>query len=172
MIQTKFQGQTLLLNKDKHHLTYSLNDFYKVYKNERKDDPHLTRKDYVKAMKRIFELIADEMIYEKNPYNPRVGLGRFGIIKKKSGRRQLDYPKTLELGKPVYHTNRHTGGYHFEFKWEKMSYKCNVRNKKYYRFKPVKAVKKKLATHIKELANDPYKKGYDCLSQLPVYEQA
>lgn len=172
MIPMKCQEQILKLNKDKTLLSYSVNDFYKKYKKERRDVRHLTQKQYRKAILKVFYYISQDIIETGIPYNPKVLIGRFGIVKRKSKNKVVDFKKTKEIGKTVYFTNLHTSGYYFRWFWEKFTSKCRFKNKRYYKFVRNRNLKKRLHKHIMKLSNDPYSKDYDCLSQLPIYEQS
>jgi hypothetical protein len=163
------QEQTLKLNKDKKHLTYSIGDFYEKYSQDRKDIDHLSRKQYIRIIKRLFKLIALDIIKTTVPFNPKVGLGRFGIVKRSNSRKGINWKLTKKLGKKIYYTNAHTNGNYFRWHWEKGP-KCYFNNKKFYSFSVVRSLKKELSNYIMQREKDPTLKPYDALSQLPPYE--
>ena len=165
----KHQEQTLKLNKNKLTLCYSLSDFYDKYAEERSLVRSLDRKQYLSALKQVFALIAQAMIETNRPYNPKVGLGRFGIVKRNPRKRKVDWNLSKIHDKIIYHRNSHSEGCYFRWHWEK-SNKCFFRNKTLYSFSPVRSLKKSLYEHIIKLDKDPTKKSYDALRELPPYE--
>jgi hypothetical protein len=158
------------LNKDKRHLCYSLNDFHKKYAKERKKIEHLSKKDYFRILKKIFLNIAIQTMKGGRPFNPKVGLGRFGIIKVKSNNTTINWKETVKHKRHILYKNSHTNGFFFRWVWEKNTSKCNFKNKRYYSFSVVPAIKKLLHEHIMEKEEDPYQRPFDALTQLPPYE--
>lgn len=165
----KHQGQDRRLNKNKKVLCYSINDFHPSYKNSRGSVSHLNKADYSRIMKKVFSAIAEYAITERRPYNPKIGLGRFGVVKRKCKTTSIDWKETKEHGKHIFYRNSHTDGHYFRWHWEKTT-KCNLRSKKLYSFSVVPKVKELLHNHIMKLENDPFSRPYDTLTNLPPYE--
>jgi len=113
---------------------------------------HCGRKDYEHVMKRLNELIAEQMVKGellclKLPH----GLGEIRMEKHftpDDHRRRIDFKKTKELGMTIYHDNSHSHGYFGEMKYDKS--KARYRNKTIYSFEPVRAVSRGMAKEIIE----------------------
>lgn len=163
------QEQILKLNKNKRVYGFSITDFYDDYATDRKDIKHLTRQQYCRIMKKLFREMAREIMHTLVPYNPRIGLGRFGIVKQLRKTKPIDWKLTRQLGKVIYHKNSYTNGNVFKWHWEK-KHKCFFANKGLYTFTPVRSLKRELASYIKGLDKDPTKKPFDALTHLPPYE--
>jgi hypothetical protein len=165
----KHQEHNPRLNKNKKRLCYSINDFHSSYKKSRKAIDHLDKKDYTRIMKRVFAEIAEYSIKERRPYNPKIGLGRFGVVKRKCKTTSINWKASKEHGKHIFYRNSHTNGHYFRWHWERTT-KCNLRGKKLYSFSVVPRIKDMLHNHIMKLEGDPYSKPYDTLTNLPPYE--
>lgn len=96
------------------------------------------------------------------------GIGSFAISKTKPKRTinlngkelivmAVDWPKTLKLGKKVYHLNNHTDGYRFKWRWfihDSRFKHCDI-----WVFKPSRVSSRKLAEYLKR-PNSPYPQIY------------
>ena len=155
------------------YLVYTITDFYESYEKEYKElSNQLTKKQYIKVIKHIMYLIREEIIMNNKVYRPNNLIGRFGIVKRKrkvgfNNKLSIDWKKTKEHNKYIYHLNKHTENSYFRWTWEKNSYHCRFRNKSLYNFRPVRESKRMLARYINKKAADPYQKPYDCLTELP-----
>lgn len=69
----------------------------------------------------------------------------------------IDWKKTKEAGKHIYHLNYHTGGYKFRWMWFKR--KAKFKHKDVFIFKPNRVPSRKLAQYLK-LPNSPYPQIY------------
>lgn len=158
------------------HYSKTIKDFYKEYKKYKKSQglkvsEILTYNQYRDIIRDVFKEISQSIIFDQRPfYMPH----RLGTILITSFKTNLDPSKewvidknlSKKYGKRILHTNHHTFGWCYKFKW--VTNYVNFRNKAYYVFK---AIKSKYATennvgrgafskHIKEIADDPKSKSY------------
>lgn len=163
--------------KSKHHLCYTIRDFGKLYLKDMKsagkrEEEIIPQVTYRNLMKDFFKLLAIEIIrsayFFRIPYH--LGLIRIRKFKTKVGSPgSINWKETRRLGKHVYHTNKHTDGYYFRWRWMKSSIHAAFRNSNYYHFRVTETRKepdvgvKGLSSWIMECAQDPYKKDYDVL---------
>ena len=155
--------------RGKTHLTYTLSEIYEIYKQDRQDWPHLPdRRKWLKVAKKLLYELSLLIIRENLLFKIPVRMGKIGIKKSKNHSKfRIDWAKTKEVGKVMYHLNHHTDRYYFRWYWSRKS--AMFTNKYFYSFKPIddkarrKIGKRGLAAWIKKLGNDPYKKDYDCL---------
>lgn len=157
-------------NNPKYHLTYTFNDFQKMYSKDDTIEDKLDKSTFLNILKDFFQEIKNEIIY--NQYNffiPKSSTAlRIKKIKNKSDFSflKLDYKKSRELNKKVYHLNNHSNGFYFRFYWDKRRDVSNrIKYKVLYRFYPVRTVKKELSDHIINSAKDPHSKEYDVLKR-------
>lgn len=148
-----------------YHLTYTISDFYNLYKKEHKNG--LSRKEYMGAMTEFFVELRIEIIEKRYNFRMPFRLGDIRIKKcKHTGdldAHRIDWKKTKELNKKVYHLNIHTGRYYFKWVWNKIHSGIKVKNRNFYHFRPVRASTRHLAKHIKESSSNPEVRDYDCL---------
>lgn len=160
-------------NRAKNHLTYTLEEIYQIYVEDRADwDNVINKKDWMRVAKRILYDLSILIIKENFIFHMPNRLGKIGIRKRKnSGERlRVDWKKTKETGVLSHHLNRHTDWYYFQWHWDRRtSANCVFTNKSFYAFKPTddkkrrKVGKRGLAAWIIELSQNPYKRDYDCL---------
>ena len=103
------------------------------------------------------------------------GFGEISIHKWKPKRRRkipdgrevnnlpIDWKKTRELGKKVFHLNHHTGGYKCRWVW--FATAARFKHSQIFNFKPNRAPSRKLAQYLK-LPNSPYIQKYRHWSKL------
>lgn len=93
------------------------------------------------------------------------GLGEFAVKRKKVKKivnygegdkikLPIDWKKTKELGKRVYHFNYHTDGYRFAFKWFIPT--ARFRYSEFFVFKPYRNTSRLLKTYIDNGFGDKY----------------
>jgi len=101
----------------------NLGDFYLDYKSrETKNDVVVNEAAYRDVCKFLVDNIIDTLVEGKFvtlPFN----LGILKIVKFKTKRKYIDWKSTNELGKHVYFTNFHTGGWSYKLKWDKRQVK-------------------------------------------------
>lgn len=138
--------------------TRTVYDFYDQYTGD------IDKSSYVKIAKDFFTELSREIILNRFKFKLPSGLGVIRIQKKRNkpviNAKRIDWAKTKELNKKVYHLNLHTSGNYFKFLWER----GRVVNSRLYSFYPVRKNKRFLASEIKRRATDPMEKDYDCLS--------
>lgn len=141
----------------------SYRDFANIYVKENDD---LTAAQYREIMKSFAKKLATAMIEEGYCYKMPGGLGRLLISghKKSLDGAPIDWKETHKRGKIIRYLNLHSDRYIFKFRWLPDAL-WNFLNRKFYVFKPTRAVKSELSKYIKDCAKDPYKKNY-----RPVYE--
>lgn len=157
----------------KKHFTYTIKDFYRTYKDHKKND-NISLKDIIEYKKYrgiiedFFESVSKKIIYDNFNFMMPYSLGTVGVkaFKNNLDNLKIDWSKSKEVGKIVKHLNIHTYGYYFSIVWDK-SY-VRFRNNTYYNFcvsSSRKAAglgigKKGLSEHIKKLSKDPNKRSY------------
>lgn len=158
--------------KRKHLYKYTktIYDFYHSF-GEQYSELDVDKTLFISVAKDFLQELMEEQIIKstyryKMPY--RLGILR---IRKRTptrthGSQRIDWAKTKQLNKTVYHMNHHTGKSYFKFHWEKggAAYK-HFRNRGIYMFKPARKNKRFLAAHIKHCATDPYTRDYTCLDK-------
>lgn len=161
-------------DSNKKHLTYTLSEIYKIYVKERPDWTHIPdRAHWLRIAKKILFKLNLLMIRENLVFKVPGRLGKLGIRKyKNTNKFHIDWKQSRALNKTIYHLNRHSGGYHFRWYWDRRSRSgCSFTNMSFYVFKPTddkirrEVGKRGLAAWIKELSEDPYRKDYDCLER-------
>jgi hypothetical protein len=96
------------------------------------------------------------------------GLGEVWIGKKKPRRYKvvngeeklnlpIDWKKSKELGKVVYHLNLHTDGYSYDWKWDKRG--CRIFQKELWNWRPARSICRALSKKLQEPDSD-YKYMY------------
>lgn len=65
----------------------------------------------------------------------------------------FDKGETNKAGKPVFQFNDHSGGFMYRFIWNKKRCKM-INDKNMWTFKPIRSIKRKLATILKTKSND------------------
>jgi hypothetical protein len=157
----------------KKHFTYTIRDFYKIYKKYEKDKgiavkDIISEKEYREIMEDFFERIMKKIIYDNFTFMLPYSLGSVLVkaFKTNLNNLQIDWSRSEEVGKMVKHLNLHTFGYYFGIVWDK-SY-VRFKNNAYYKFcatSSKKATKlgigkKALSDHIRKLSRDPEKRSY------------
>ena len=145
---------------DRYHLSYSITDFSKEYVKEYKKG--LDRQTYKKAILLFFKYLAYEIIVNVYHFKMPHKLGILKIKKAKNrNTKYMDMKTTMDIGKKVYFANLHTDGFYFKWAWEKTQRHALFTNKGFYRFRPVRRIKKFMSEHIKKCASDPNIRDYD-----------
>src|SRR5690606_28154683 len=70
---------------------------------------------------------------------------------------RIDWKKTKELGKKIYHTNEHTDGYNFRWIWFSNESKIHLAD--LYIFKPGRYASRAISKYVKK-PNNQYKEQY------------
>lgn len=148
-----------------YHLTYTLNDFYLIFK---KEFPNmLTKKEYVDMAAQFFGEVRKEIVHNRYWFKMPFQLGTIRIKKRKNSTslnaHKLNWVETKKAKKAIYHLNLHTGRYYFRWKWTRPRSGKQVTNSLYYGFKPLRVSKQFLKNHIMECNTDPGLRDYDCL---------
>jgi hypothetical protein len=113
----------------------SLTHAYKHYKEKRKarKEKAVGKSEFRKVMYSFNQRVvakALEGFHVQLPHN----MGFIRIVGKKSDIKAIDFKSTKELGMTIYHDNRHTDGYRFEWHWSKPYHL--VKNMLHYSFIP------------------------------------
>lgn len=160
--------------KTRHHLTYTVIEFEKGYQKElkEKEETGMCKKVYKEVMKEFFELLSQKIIREKYVFRMPYRLGTIRITKEKTkigSKGAIDHNATKRLGKTIYHTNKHTGGFFFKWKWFSNRFYTHFKNSSFYSFTPVRDPGKRevgklgLSDWVRACSDDPYVKDYDVL---------
>jgi len=93
--------------------------------------------------------IVKDILYNSGTFKVPHRLGEIRIQKKKmnfdtTSNLKIDWKKTNELGKRVYHLNEHTDSYRYKWYWKKS--KVIIKNKTAYSFTATRANTRKLAS--------------------------
>lgn len=160
-------------NLPKRHFSYTIKDFYKEYRNRKKEQgipcsEILPYKVYRKILEKFFLGVSKKIIYENFTFMMPYSLGSILVKSHKTNLKNLkiDWSKSKEMGRIMKHLNLHTYGFYFMISWDKSS--VRFRNSAYYLFtftNSKKAVrqgvgKSGLSNHIKTLSKDPTKRSY------------
>lgn len=101
-----------------------LRDVYLSYIKGKRSDPKLgvTEPVFIGVCTMINELMITSIIEGKvTEAAPIASMGKFMAVKRtmKYNKLRVDWKKTQDFGKLMYHDNRHTKGYYCTFKWVK-----------------------------------------------------
>lgn len=139
--------------------SYTVKDFYKNYIDNIADN-HLYKIPYDiyrKIITAYFRYLSNEIIENGRNVKLPCRLGYVEIIKHKpkewSGKSlRIDYNRSKELDKVVYHLNAHSNGFKYRFYWSKQD--AIVINKSKYQLVMTRANKRRLAQIIKNRERD------------------
>lgn len=156
--------------KKKKHLEVSSRELYNHYLELQ--EPNEFTLDYNKWKKIIFEVmkrISRLMIVENLIVRTSSSLGSFGVEKAKGkAKRRIDFARTKELGRTIFHDNLHTNCYYFKIAWRKKTQHHFInKNIGVYRMLAVLDAKDRyigrrgLSAWITFCSEDPYTKDYD-----------
>ena len=139
-------------------------DFFRGYRKDRKKWKNkLEYKEYSNIiddfLDEVMKLIIEERYIFKLPFR----LGFISVRKAPINKKKLrvDFKKTKEVGKVVYHLNMHSDNNYFYIYWDKYNSYSNFTNMSYYKFSPVRAVSRYMAAFIRKCSDDPFSKNYE-----------
>lgn len=142
---------------------YTLVDIYESYKEYVKDNPvyNTDYRDFRIICSLFNKRIIEHILYKSETFKMFGGIGELSVLKlipskSKTKRLSVDFKKTSEYGKTIFHTNDHSDGYKYMFHWNKS--KTIFRNKYLYNFIPTRANKRTLAKIIKNKECDYFDK--------------
>lgn len=169
--------------KGKYIVKNKVLDMYRFYienlvGNFEHTDYNITNKNYTAILRRVSELIVDQIINNNFEYTLPYRMGKLFIYKKKmklkldengdlikkymsidyqaTKKMWLDDPKSKEDRLKVYHTNDHSNGYKYYFHWQKKD--IIVKPFWYYSLKMIRDNNRYMAKCAK---NDPSLDYYD-----------
>ena len=151
------------VSKKRQHLyklTYTIYDFYQNY--EKKDK--ISKEKYIGILKDFYQELVNNVIIGRKRITLPMNLGVHRIQKIKQSleaRPRIDFNKTKQYKKTIYHLNMHSAGFYFMWRWDRGP--LFIKNKQYYIFKLTKTKKAELAKEIVLCNSDPYKKDYNAL---------
>tara|TARA_R110000851_G_scaffold236923_3_gene389600 strand:+ start:2333 stop:2779 length:447 start_codon:yes stop_codon:yes gene_type:complete len=123
----------------------SLEDAFLNYENPHK----LTKKEFKEICETFNHCLMEAVINTGYIYKLPRKLGTVSIIKEKARKQgYIDFAHFNKTGEVIRHKNRHSDGYFAKFFWAKSSPYCLVANKMFYKFKPLRFYKRKLARSI------------------------
>jgi len=142
---------------------YVMKDFYAAYKDgiDNNELYDISFNEFVKINKEFYQDIMDHILLKNGSMFFPYGLGDLFVYKSKLklssiDHKHLDWKKTNETGKRVYHLNEHTNGYKYAFNWTKS--RSRVKNMNLYRCQLTRGNKRRLAKLIKEDRLDYFEK--------------
>lgn len=134
-------------------ISRTLKEAYKdyPYRHKPKHKYHIDSATYFQIAydinKEIMEFLMDTGKELKLPH----GVGKLRVLKKKTpsqlNKKMIDWKKTKELGKVIYHKNTHSGEYYGKWYWDKRF--ALVKNKTLFNFDATRTNNRKLASKIK-----------------------
>jgi hypothetical protein len=118
---------------------HTLIDIYSAYSKEvqKKSKYDLTYKEFLKIATTLLNNCTDHIINDSGEVRLNHGLGiiRIKKIRTNYNKPKIDWKKTEEVGKKVYHLNMHSNGYYIRWYWAKLA-KAKVAGKIPYCFTP------------------------------------
>ena len=134
--------------------SYTVSDFYPAYK-EKIHNPKsiyfLTKKEFTDICKDFNKEMSKKILTEGYIFHMPFGLGKITILKKpmpiERKYLRIDYKKTKEIGKPIYHMNTHSREFYYKWKWLKPE-RFHSAMKRIYNFTPCRPNKRTLAKLI------------------------
>ena len=149
--------------KNKIQNPYTMKDFYEFYIEERKDDPSflVDKSLYYELVDEFYKRAMDYVLDHAGEFKMPYELGTIRVIKRRVNRdslnaKNVDWAKTNEHGKLIFHLNEHSDYYKYLFQWDKKDMHCD--NLFYYRLPMSRANKRRLARNIKSGEYDYYEK--------------
>lgn len=140
---------------------YTLDDIYKYYISEHKEDEFfVTIKDFKKIINTFNKKIVSAMLDDSQEFKMPYRLGTLRIKKTKMNFNsenecwKIDWATTKKCGKKVFHMNDHTNNHRYRFYWNKAG--CNAKNVSAYSYDATRANKRKLAHILKNNITDYY----------------
>lgn len=128
-------------------------------------DVNITWMQFNNILRTCNEMIMEHVMESGEKFKLPHGFGEISVHKWKPKRKRkipdgreinnlpIDWKKTKELGKYVYHLNHHTGGYKCRWVW--FPHDARFKNSNVFTFKPNRVPSRKLAQYLK-LPNSPY----------------
>ena len=142
---------------------YTLKDIYVFYRNGVDNNRvyDLEYSEYVNITTDFYKMMMDHVLLKAGTFYMPFGLGDIHVIKVKLkldniDYKQLNWKKTKEGGKIVYHLNEHSSGYKYLFQWDKV--RSRIKKLYIYRFQLTRSNKRRLAQLIKSGEYDYYLK--------------
>lgn len=146
--------------KDLYRLTYTIYDFYHTLP----DKDIISKELYLKVIKDFFTELTSKVIIERKSLKLPYNLDTHRIKKNKFKNNlypRIDFNKSKQFGKTIYHLNTHSSGFYFRWYWDKSHLKA--KNKSFYKFELTKKNTLFLAKEIFRCNKDPYIKDYNAL---------
>lgn len=130
--------------------TKTLRDSFKSFKEDFEEST-VDYKTYANVIKSFNQRVMEKILFEAFEFEMPYRLGSLRIRKKKTHFKEktmkIDWAKTRELGKRVYHMNEHTNYFNYRFYWKKQH--ATFINKKMYSFTATRDNKRLLASILK-----------------------
>ena len=126
-------------------------DIYKFYKKNTIKELQADYKIFRKVCDEYNKALVDKMLDNSSEIKLLVRLGFMRVKKTKmnfadKNTLRIDWQKSKELKKRIYHMNAHTGGYKYRFYWKKGA----VKNITAYAFIPTRTNARRLAGILKD----------------------
>lgn len=126
---------------------YTLKDVYEYYTRIVDPELQVSYKVFRKLNKQIYDEVNHEVLYKSESVTLPYGAGHLTVLKRpmRFGSDRiipLDYKKTKELGKKVFHMNEFRNNHIYRYSWVKVG---TIINKSYYIFKATRARTRELS---------------------------
>lgn len=133
-------------------------DFCKI--TEGIDRLNVDQKTFIAIVSDFYKGVVKNILYNAKTFMMPYGLGYLCIYKKKATNFRtidffIDWKKTVETGKQVYHLNEHSNGWNYSIEWVRGHKVANI---DLYRFDGARAFKRELAYIIKNRITDYFEK--------------
>ena len=130
---------------------FGCKDIYKFYKKDTIKELQIDYKMFRDICDEYNQLIVEEVLINSETVRFPVRVGTFRVKKTKmkftdKNKLMIDWKKSKELKKRIYHMNEHTGGYKYRFFWKKGA----IKNISAYAFIPTRTLARRLASILKD----------------------
>jgi len=132
----------------------TLSDAYKSFPNNvtERDSYYADYSTFVNICKEFNKLLIQKLVKEgikfKMPFLRSYLQIKKGLIPEHLRDRKIDFKKSKELKKQVFHNNNHSSNEYAKYEWKRVGY--NIKNRNFYKFTPTRGNKRYLAKEIKE----------------------
>jgi len=148
--------------------THSKENYNRFLVEHKITDKELSYKKYKKIIETCNWMFIEYALRTGFKVTLPFGFGSLAVVKKKiktykeyKGKQyvnlRIDWAKTKEVGKRVYHTNEHTDGYNYRWRWSPKDAKFHLSN--LYTFKPQRYASRSINKYIKK-PNSQFKDLY------------
>ena len=124
----------------------TLEDIYEKYDNKY----NLSKKEFREINRTFNNVLMKSIIETGYAYKLPHRLGTISVRKRKSKAGMIDFGHLQKTGEVIRHTNKHSGGYHAAFYWDRKAPQAIFANKYLFKLFPVRYYKRYLSEAIKD----------------------